>query len=323
MKNKLLLVYVFIAFIVLCTNVYAVVTMDLSLVTDKSDVEPGSDLLVTVNLKNISAPISSIEGYINVDENVIEAISEDIIVSTDGKIEVKSENSVVNKLSYAFNPSTTNADYDVIFNTKKENIDNNDCFFVMDLSRDIEQTADILPLKLKIKDNATIKTVSEAIKVDCVVAYSAETGDTTEEISAALDIKVVKDANTDNNNDENEADNANAGEDNSDENENTETNENTNTNDDTNTNEDKNENTNTNDNTNTNENKNTNTNNNTNKNTNKNATNTNTNSNSSTDTTVAGTTIPKAGSFLIIIPIVVFAVLAYVSYNRYIKYKDI
>ena len=302
MKKKLLLLYVFIAFVVLCSNVYAVITMDLSLITNNTKVEPGSDLLVTVNLKNLSDAISSVEGYINVDENVIKDITKDIIVDTDGKINITSGNVVTNKLTYAFNPSTTDADYDVIFNTNKKNIENNDCFFVMDLNKDVESSADILNLKFKVKDNATITEVKEAVKVDCVVAYSADESDKSEEISATLDIKVVGDVNES----ENQANNAN---------------ENTNTN---NTNKNTNNNTNTN-NTNKNANNNTNTNNtnkNTNNNTNTNNANKNTNTNAN-DATVSGTKIPAAGAKVIVLPIVIFAILAYVSYNRYIKYKDI
>lgn len=312
MKKKLLLVYVFIAFAVLCTNVYAVITMDLNLVANNTKVEPGTDLLVTVNLKNISDAISSIEGYINIDENIIEDITEDIIVNKDGKIEVTSGNEAANNLTYAFNPTETNADYDVIFNTKRANIENNDCFFVMDLDKDIEISADILNLKFKVKENATKESVEDAVKVDCIVAYSADEADKTEPISATLDIKVVEDINAV----ENEVDNTNTNENVANENKNTNTNANTNTN--------KNTNTNNNTNTNKNTNKNTNTNKNSNKNTNTNNTNkvTNTN-NTNTDGTVAGSTIPAAGARMIILPVIIFAILAYVSYNRYIKYKDI
>ncbi len=70
MKRKLLIVYVFIAFVLVCTNVYAALTMDLSLVPESEKVKQGSDLVVAVKLNNVSGPVSSIEGYINVDENV-------------------------------------------------------------------------------------------------------------------------------------------------------------------------------------------------------------------------------------------------------------
>jgi hypothetical protein len=297
MKKKLLLVYVFIAFVLLCTNVYAVITMDLGLTADKKEVEPGNNVIVTVTLKNPSASISSIEGYINVDENVVDAVSKDMIVTNDNKIEVKSGDTVVDKLTYAYNPSATDADYGVIFNTNKDNIGDNDCFFVMDFSKDISSTdVDILSLKLKVKDSATVQDVSNVVKVNAVVAYSADKADKTAEMSAALDIKVVKEETNDDNNNV--------------------TNENTNKNTNNAVN-----------NTNTNKNNNTNVNtNNTNKNTNNtntNKANTNTNNNTNSDATVAGTSIPKAGARFLVIPVIVFAILAYISYNKYIKYKDI
>ena len=134
MKKKLLLVYVFVAFVLLCTNVYAVLTMDVNLVADKTSVKPGEEVLVTVNLKNISKPISSIEGYINIDETVFKESIQDALVTKDNKIEVTSENTASNKLSYVFDPNAMSADYDVIFNTKKANIENNDCLFITNFS---------------------------------------------------------------------------------------------------------------------------------------------------------------------------------------------
>jgi hypothetical protein len=317
MKKKLLLVYVFIAFVLLCTNVYAVITMDLSLTANKKEVEPGKEILVTVSLKNPSSAISSIQGYINVDENVVEAVSKDMIVTNENKIEVKSGDTVLDTLTYAYNPSTADADYNVIFNTNKDKIgSDNDCYFVMDFSKDLTVSADILTLKLKVKENASIQDASNVVKLDTIVAYSADPADKTADMSAKLDIKVVEadDTTNDNNNATNENKNTNNTNVNNNTN-NTNTNKNTNNTNKANTNTN---NTNTNKNTNnTNTNKaNTNTNN---TNTNKNTNNTNTN----TDGTVSGKSIPKAGANLIAIPIIVFAVLAYVSYNKYIKYKDI
>lgn len=308
MKKKLLLVYVFVAFVLLCTNVYAVLTMDVNLVADKTSVKPGEEVVVTIGLKNISKPISSIEGYINIDETLFKEAIKDAVVIKDNKIEVTSGNTVENKLTYAFNPTSTNADYDVIFNTNRENIENNDCFFLMDFANDVENTADILKLKFTIKDDAIIKKVEDAVKVDFLVAYSSDASERTEKMSATLDVEVVnaepsaEENNTANNATNNTVNNAVN---------NTNTNKNTNTN---NTNTNKN-NTNVN---NTNTNKNTN-----NTNTNNKANNVVNNTNTNKDGTVAGTNIPAAGAGFIIAPIVVFAILAYISYNKYIKYKDI
>ena len=59
----------------------------------------------------------------------------------------------------------------------------------------------------------------------------------------------------------------------------------------------------------------------TNTNTNKNV---NNNPNTNTkDNTVAGTKIPAAGAKVIILPVITLIVLAYVSYNKYMKMKGI
>lgn len=190
MKRKLLIVYVFVAFVLLCTNVYAALTMDLSLVPVSEKVKQGSDLVVTVKLNNISAPLSSIEGYINVDENVLEPISADMIKGD--KIAIKADGKVLSELDYIFNPTDTGADYDVIFNTKKENIENNDCFFIMDLRKDMQGNCDLMTLNFKVKENATVSQATQAVKFKISSAVSASnTKDKAENISANLNFEVV------------------------------------------------------------------------------------------------------------------------------------
>ncbi len=321
MKKKILVLYVFIALVLVCTNAYAAITMNVGLTADKTSVKPGEELVVTVDVKNISKEISSIEGYINIDENILKDINKDTIVSKDGKIEIKSGDKVTNKLSYAFNPTSTNADYDVVFNTKKENIENNDCFFVMDFNDAIKENSDLLKLKLQVKESATINEIKEAIKVDFIVAYSADEAEKSEPVSAALDIKVVKDETqkpaeddkdnnkTDDDKKEDDNKNNNNGQDNNGGNNNN----NNNNNNDNNNDKDKDKN----------QNKNTNTNQNTNRNTNTNTNGNRVANNTNTDGTIAGTKIPAAGAGMILIPITILAILAYISYNKYIKYKDI
>ncbi len=306
MKKKILVLYVFIALVLVCTNAYAAITMNVGLTADKTSVKPGEELVVTVDVKNISKEISSIEGYINIDENILKDINKDTIVSKDGKIEIKSGDKVTNKLSYAFNPTSTNADYDVVFNTKKENIENNDCFFVMDFNDAIKENSDLLKLKLQVKESATINEIKEAIKVDFIVAYSADEAEKSEPVSAALDIKVVKDETqkpAEDDKDNNNGQDNNGGNNNN----------NNNNNNDNNNDKDKDKN----------QNKNTNTNQNTNRNTNTNTNGNRVANNTNTDGTIAGTKIPAAGAGMILIPITILAILAYISYNKYIKYKDI
>ena len=190
MKRKLLIVYVFIAFVLVCTNVYAALTMDLSLVPESEKVKQGSDLVVAVKLNNVSGPVSSIEGYINVDENVLEPISESMIKGD--KIEIKADGKKVSDLDYVFNPQNTDSDYDVVFNTKKENIENNDCFFIMDLRKDIKGNCDIMTLNFKVKDNATVAQATQAVKFIVASAVSAsDLKDKVTDLSANLSFEVL------------------------------------------------------------------------------------------------------------------------------------
>ena len=190
MKRKLLIVYVFIAFVLVCTNVYAALTMDLSLVPESEKVKQGSDLVVAVKLNNVSGPVSSIEGYINVDENVLEPISESMIKGD--KIEIKADGKKVSDLDYVFNPQNTDSDYDVVFNTKKENIENNDCFFIMDLRKDIKGNCDIMTLNFKVKDNATVAQATQAVKFRVASAVSAsDLKDKVTDLSANLSFEVL------------------------------------------------------------------------------------------------------------------------------------
>ena len=197
MKRKLLIVYVFAIFVLLCTNVYAALTMNVSLVPVSEKVKQGSDLIVAVKLNNISEPISSIEGYINVDENVLEPISADMIKGD--RIEIKSDGKTLSELDYIFNPTNANADYDVIFNTNKENIDNNDCFFIMDLRKDIQGNCDIMILNFKVKEDATVSQATQAVKFKISSAVAASNPkDKAENISANLNFEVLdKNANVD------------------------------------------------------------------------------------------------------------------------------
>ncbi len=61
MKKKILVLYVFIALVLVCTNAYAAITMNVGLTADKTSVKPGEELVVTVDVKNISKEISSID----------------------------------------------------------------------------------------------------------------------------------------------------------------------------------------------------------------------------------------------------------------------
>ena len=287
MKKKLFLMfYILIVLILLCTNVFAILTTDLEITTDKTTVKAGEDVIVSISLKNISNPIASVQGYLDIDETYLNSISKDmIVVNNDGKIEVSSSSGVSNTLSFAYAP-TSLVDSDVIFNTSESATNGHDIFFTEDFKTNISKDSVILKLKLTVKSgisNGELKkvfSISNLVAETTVMGSDTSTSEKSQEMAADISITV-------NNNEPNNPDNNNN-----------------------------------NNNTNTDNNNNTNTDSNTNKNTNIN-TNTNKNTNTNTDNTVSGTRIPATGAKTIIIPAIIICLIGFISYKKYMSYKDV
>lgn len=323
-KNKLILLQLVIAFVLISTSVYAALTTTITLSIAEAVAFRGDTVDVTLSLEDVDSDkkIQSVAGYINYDENVIEALNVDSIQKDENNtVTIGNETLTVEDLTDAdVNKIPTSSAY-VAFNGNPTS--DNDSRIVIDFKNGISEDTDLLTIKFKVKSTATLGEVEDAISYSMFVATagSEETEEITRNIK--LTVKAVENnEENDNNNTNQENNNENTNQNVNNENTNTNTDRNTNTN--TNTNTEKNTNTNTNKNTNTNtaRNTNTNTNKNTNTNTGKN-TNTNTNKNTNTDGTVAGSKLPATGAKVIIIPAIILIVVAYVSYNKYIKYKGI
>lgn len=307
-KTKLILLQLFIAFVLISTSVYATVTTTIALSVNEATAFRGDTVDVTLSLKDVEEDkkIQSVAGYINYDENVIEALTVDSIKkSNENKVTIGNETLNVEDLTNVnVNEIPTTSAY-VAFNGNPTT--ENDSRIVIDFQDGITEDTDLLTIKFKVKETATIGEVEKAISYSMfvVTAGSEESEEITKDIK--LTVKAATAGNDDSNNTNNENKNENK---------------NVNTNNNANNNTNKNTNTNTNTNTNKNVNKNTNTN--TNTNTNKNVNNnTNSNTNNTADNTVSSVTIPAAGAKVILIPAIILIVLAYVSYNRYMKYKNI
>lgn len=322
-KTKLILLQLFIAFVLISTSVYATINTTIALSINETTAFRGDTVEVTLSLENVEQDekIQSVTGYINYDESVIEAITVDnIIKSNDNKVTIGNEILKVEDL--------TNADIDEIPTTTSYIAFNgnptteNDSRIVIDFEKGITEDTDLLTIRFKVKETATIGEVEKAISYSMFVitAGSEESEEITKDVK--LTVKAVENGDDIENNTTYE-------------NENTNTVENKTKNEASNTNSNKAGNTNTNTNRNTNRAENTNTNKagntNTNKNTNNNKsanTNKNVNSNKSTnsnksDNTVSSAKIPAAGAKVVLIPAIILIILAYISYNRYMKYKNI
>ena len=291
MRKKLLLVfYILIAFVVLCSNVYATINPEISLTKDKEKVKAGEEVIISLNLRNISSNITGVTGFIDVDESVLNPFSEDMIVrNSNGKVEVTSGNNT-QELSFSYNPQTPDDVGEALFNTNSQATEGHDVFFYEEFKgTGLSSDSVILKLKATVKSGISDGDLARAIQVVDLVAGSTDTTtgqkDKSGKLSADVTIRVdnavpVPPTPANNSQEENTNQNQN-------QNTNTNQNQNQNQNQNTNTNQNRNQNQNTNTNQNQNQNKNTNTNQNKNQNTNTNN-NKNVNTNKNTDNTVAG-----------------------------------
>lgn len=285
-KNKLILVQVFIILILLCTSVYAASTT-IGLSASSTSLNKGDTVTVTLSLQDVdsSKKVESIDGYINYNTNVIEAISVDSIQKNeDNTVTIGNETLKVEDLTNAnINEIPTSSSY-VSFNGNPSG--DNNSRIVIDFQDGITTDEDLLKIDFKVKENATEGEIKDAISYSMFVITAGS--EQSEEITKNVTLTIKSASTGDNNDDDN--------------------------------NQNKNENTNKNTNKNTNQNANRNSNSNTNSNTNRNS---NTNSAGNQDDNTVSGILPATGAKVIIVPAIVLIILAIVSYNRYVKYKDI
>lgn len=296
-KNKLILLQLMIAATLICTSVYAAVNTTISLSASGTTVHRGDEITVTLALEDVdsSKKVESIEGYINYNKDILETVTVDSIEKNEnGTVKIGDEELPVEDLTNKSEVSST--DSYVAFNGSPSS--GNDIKIVIDFKNGILSDVELLKVKFKVKSDAELGTVTNAISYEMFQITAGN--ETLPDITKNINLTVEKVATEEpDNTPENKPVN------------NTNTNKNTN-------NTVKNTNTNTNKNTNTNTTKN-----NATKNTNTNTAKQTNSANSNKDNTVAGASIPAAGSKVVILPVIVLIVLAYISYNKYMKYKNI
>ena len=296
-KNKLILLQLFIAFVLICTSVYATVNATIDVSTSETTVEAGKNVSVKLSLKNVDKKVTNIEGYINYNKDVLETLTVDSIEKNeDGTVKIGNETLKVEDVT----TGVSGSDSGISFNGDPSS--NNDSKIVIDFKDGITSDTDLLTINFKVKSTAKIGDIEKAISYSMFVITAGD--ETSEEITkdVSLTIKAATPSNPDDDNkpsdDDKKPDEGDKKPD-----------------DDKKPSEDDNKKNTTNNAVNNANNTNTNTNKNTNK-----VNNTNTNTK---DNTVAGTTIPAAGAKLIVIPAIVLIVLAYLTYNKYRDMKDI
>lgn len=323
MKKRQIIIYMVVLCLLFCTSVYATIggKLGFSIKTENEAVYPGDELLVTVSLKELEAEggLNAIEGYIDINKNIIEPLTIDSIVTENGKVTINEKN-ILNVYSA---DKANNVDEGIIFNTEPVS-GKGDYRIVINLANKITTDTDLVTIKFRVKSDVAPGNYENAITYKTFKIFSEASNEKEELSSQAIRVVVSEKAN-----DRNEVNNTNN---------NTNNNQSNNTNTNNVINQIKN---------NTTNNVKNNTVNNT-QNVSKNLVNNNqvknntvnknesvvgndkNNTNNQTpsgttqnkpDNTVANTDLPKTGYKLLLIPVIIIAIGGLVFYKKYSKYN--
>lgn len=198
MKKRQVVLYIVVMLILLATSVYATVSAELNL-TMKSDSEKlyaGDEFTVAIGLKGIESEkgIKSIEGYIDTDENVLEKLTiESIVTNSDGKVEVDENNILpVNVdaditsetgITFTTNPVSEKGDYKLVVNLEKA----------------VNKDVDLITFKFKIKDDVEAGTYNSVMSYKLFKAFEDDAGEKLELESKSYKLEVSDENDSTNN----------------------------------------------------------------------------------------------------------------------------
>ena len=301
MKKRQIVLYATIMFMLLCTSVYATISEGTSSI---DSLTAGQEFIVTLYLtgnSSLTSEISSIEGYINIDENVLEDLTvESIVTDSNNQVTINEDNVLT---VYDIDKVDESAlDGGIIFSSDLAT-GNGDYKVIIDFNTPITTAVDLFTIKFKVKSGVTPGTYKDAISYELFEMASQSTSSIIQLVDYSIDLTIVSSSssgsgnNVSNNNVNN---NANSNSVNNSSN-------------------------------NINNNNSNNANNNSNNNVANNISNKNlvgssiTNSNSSNnqvDNTVASGSLPLAGYKVFILPLIIASIAGLVFYRKYNQYKQ-
>lgn len=280
MKNKLILLQIFIVMILICTSVYAAVQATVGVKVSSSTLSRGDTFQATITLSDVQSgeKITGVEGYLIYDKDILEKVTVDnILKDSDNKVKIGNDTLPVEDMQK--NPTDTGAF--VGFNGEPTS-GKGDAKILIDFNNAITKDTDLITFEFKIKSDAKIGDIKDVIKFsEFTIAVEGGNPNDITTITRSINL-TIKEKNNNNQNQNQDKD--------KDQNKNTENKSENPVGKVNNTN------------------------------TNNKANNT---SNTNTDNTVSGTKLPATGAKIFIIPAIVLIVLAYVSYNRYIRMRGI
>ena len=190
MKKRQVVISVVIMLMLLCTSVYATISGNISLTSSAKDsISAGDEFTVTLSLNNIegNSGVTSISGYINVNENIFEKLTVDsIVTNSEGKVEINSKN--VLDVYDSNDEEASNADTGITFNSNPVS-GNGDYRLVIDLENALTSDTDLVTITFKVKDNVAEGNYEDAISYTLFKIYSGTT-DKADVISQSLDVNI-------------------------------------------------------------------------------------------------------------------------------------
>ena len=165
MKKKFIVLKVFIILILLATTVFAG-TDGINIKVDKNEIRPGDEFIITLSLKdlaNLNSGVNSLQGYLNIDENIIEDITFDrIIKNSDNQVTIGNETLTVYDVQSLVEDQMP--EYGVFFNNNPIS-GNGDYRIVIDLRNNVS-TSDLLQIKCKVKPGIADGIYSNVIECE-------------------------------------------------------------------------------------------------------------------------------------------------------------
>lgn len=190
MKKRQVVISVVIMLMLLCTSVYATISGNISLTSSAKDsISAGDEFTVTLSLNNIegNSGVTSISGYINVNDDVFEKLTVDsIVTNSEGKVEINLNN--VLDVYDSNDEEASSTDTGITFNSNPVS-GNGDYRLVIDLENALTSDTDLVTITFKVKDNVAEGNYEDAISYTLFKIYSGTT-DKADVISQSLDVNI-------------------------------------------------------------------------------------------------------------------------------------
>lgn len=196
MKKRQVVLYVVVMLILLATSVYATISAELNIkvTADDNIFYPGEEFIITIGVKDLTTTkgIKSIEGYIDVDENVLESLTLESIITENGSVRIGTNNEL--PVCDARDISST-TEKGIIFNGEPVS-GKGDCKIVINLENELDAATDLINVKFKIKDNIAAGTYENVMSYKLFTLFSTDAQEKQELGTKSYGIKITALPNT-------------------------------------------------------------------------------------------------------------------------------